>query len=464
MASSSAERAERAGLAGPAAAAETAELAHSARRRRPAALRRWAVAVAVYLIAVFHRTSLGVAGLQAASRFGISPSQLSIFVLLQLGVYAVMQIPTGILVDRYGPRRLLITAAATMGLAQLLFAVAGSYPVALLARAVLGLGDALTFVSVLRFAAGQFTPRRYPLVVALTGTVGSIGNVVATLPLTVLLRDLGWTPTFAVAGGLSLISGLAVYAMLPRSSRRPGWPGSSTELRAAAGRVGQRVLLAWRLPGTRAGFWLHFTAMSTSLMFGVLWGMPYLVQSQGFSRSAASALLLASVLVAIAAGPGIGYLIARRPAVRVPLAIGSCLATVLGWYAALAAYSGTVPRGLLIALVLLTATGAPVSGIGFAVVRDYNGPAIVGTATGVVNVAGFLAGIASCLILGWVLDAAGADASGYRIAFAAAVTVQLVGLVELVRWWLRARRSVLRALDRGESAPVVIVRHRWDLG
>ena len=89
--------------------------------------------MAVYLVAVFHRTSLGVAGLQAATRFGISPSQLSIFVLLQLGVYAVMQIPTGILVDRYGPRRLLILAALTMGLAQLLFAVAGSYPVALLA-------------------------------------------------------------------------------------------------------------------------------------------------------------------------------------------------------------------------------------------------------------------------------------------------------------------------------------------
>jgi MFS family permease len=426
-------------------------------------LRRWAVAVAVYLIAVFHRTSLGVAGLQAASRFGISPSQLSIFVLLQLGVYAVMQIPTGILVDRYGPRRLLITAALTMGLAQLLFAVAGSYPMALLARAVLGLGDALTFVSVLRFAAGQFAPRRYPLVVALTGTLGSLGNVVATLPLTLLLRNLGWTPTFAAAGGLSLVSGLVVYLMLPHSPGRPSRPAGSTELRAAVGRVGQRVLAAWRLPGTRAGFWLHFTAMSTSLMFGVLWGMPFLVESQGYSRSAASGVLLFSVLVAIAAGPGIGYLIARHPAVRVPLAIGGCLVTVLGWYLVLAVCSGPIPHGLLVALVLLTATGAPVSGVGFALARDYNGPAIVGTATGVVNVGGFVAGIAACLVFGWVLDAAGPGRTGYRLAFAAAATVQLIGLCQLVHWWLRARRSVLHALDRGEQPPVRIVRHRWDL-
>src|ERR1700712_2056335 len=153
-------------------------------RRRATAVRRWGIAVAVYLVAVFHRTSLGVAGLQAADRFGISPSQLSIFILLQLGIYAGMQIPTGILVDRYGPRRLLVVAAATLGVAPVLFALADSSPLALLARAVLGLGDALTFVSVLRFAAGQFAPRRYPVVVAITGTLGSVGNVAATLPLT----------------------------------------------------------------------------------------------------------------------------------------------------------------------------------------------------------------------------------------------------------------------------------------
>ena len=101
--------------------------------------RRWAIAVTVYIAAVFNRTSLGVAGLEAASRFRITPGQLSVFVLAQLGVYAAMQVPTGLLVDRYGPRRLLIAAAATMALAQFAFAFAASYPAALMARAVLGL-------------------------------------------------------------------------------------------------------------------------------------------------------------------------------------------------------------------------------------------------------------------------------------------------------------------------------------
>ena len=434
-------------------------------------LGRWAIAVAVYLVAVFHRTSLGVAGLQAASRFGISPSQLSIFILLQLGIYAGMQIPTGILVDRYGPRRLLVVAACTMGVAQMLFAVAHSYPVALLARGLLGLGDALTFVSVLRFAAGQFAPRRYPVVVAITGTLGSIGNLVATLPLTTLLHRAGWTPTFFSAGLLSLVSGAAVYLLLPRSPRKPRQsrslprrpPEAALLLESLRG-VGRRVRTAWSLPGTRAGFWVHFTSMSTSLAFGVLWGVPFMVEGQRMSRNAASTVLLLSVLLAIVIGPPIGYVTGRFRATRVPLAIGTCAAMVLGWYAVLAAFSDPMPRWLLLALVLLTTTGGPISSIGFALARDYNGPAIVGTATGVVNVAGFLAAITACLSLGWTLDFLGSvSLHSYRVAFAVAVTVQTVGLVEMIRWWLRARHAALRALELGRPVPVAVVRHRWDL-
>src|SRR4051794_4311792 len=100
---------------------------------RPA-VRGWLLAAAVYFLAVFHRSSLGVAGLLAERRFGVDAGALSVFVLLQIGVYAVMQVPTGILVDRYGPRRLLVVASTLMGFGQLLFAVAPSYPAALLAR------------------------------------------------------------------------------------------------------------------------------------------------------------------------------------------------------------------------------------------------------------------------------------------------------------------------------------------
>ena len=80
----------------------------------------WIVAVTVYFLAVLHRSSMAVAGLLAAERFHISASALSTFVVLQLLVYAAMQVPVGLLVDRFGPRRVLLTGTLILTLAQLL--------------------------------------------------------------------------------------------------------------------------------------------------------------------------------------------------------------------------------------------------------------------------------------------------------------------------------------------------------
>ena len=96
----------------------------------------WVAVLSVYLLAVFHRSSLGVAGLLAAERFGVSAGQLSTFVMVQLLVYVVMQVPVGLLVDRFGPRRLLLAGMSSMTVGQLGFALATEYPVALGARLI----------------------------------------------------------------------------------------------------------------------------------------------------------------------------------------------------------------------------------------------------------------------------------------------------------------------------------------
>ena len=136
----------------------------------------WSTAVVVYIAALFHRTSLGVASLEASERFHLGPAALGTFTVLQVAVYALMQVPTGMLVDRYGARRVLTVAALLMGVGQLLFAFATSYPLGLLARAVLGVGDAMTFVSVLRLVAAHFSARRYATVASFTSAIGALGN------------------------------------------------------------------------------------------------------------------------------------------------------------------------------------------------------------------------------------------------------------------------------------------------
>ncbi len=438
-----------------------------ARIRDHAGVRGWMVVVLVYVTAVFHRSSLGVAGLDAADRFGISASQLGVFVLLQLGVYAAMQVPTGVLVDRFGPRRLLLAAAATMTVAQLSFAVAPSYSTALAARALLGCGDALTFISVLRFSSHHFSARRFPVVVAATGTLGAVGNVVATLPLTLALDSLGWTPSFALAASASLVVGVLVWRLLPesagigvgaRSPRR-----SSADIGATVRRIGSDVAEAWQTSGTRAGLWVHFSAMCFCTVFAVLWGVPYLV-AQGFSRSGASAVLMVGVAAGVMFSPIVGAVFGRHRAARMPFALGVAFGTVLLWSSLLFGFGGTPPHWLLVVAVSVTSIGGPASGIGFSLARDYNAPSLVGTASGVVNVGGFSAAILAAVGVGRVLDLAGAkDAAAFRWAFGLAVGIQFVGALQALRWYRRLRVRVLVAQERGEAVPVPAIRHRWDL-
>lgn len=449
-------------LSSPSAVASVARSAAASTR-----VRGLAAAIAVYATAVFHRSSLGVAGLDAADRFGISAGALSVFVLLQLGVYAGMQIPTGVLVDRFGPRRLLLVAASTSALAQLWFAVAPSYAGALGARALLGAGDALTFVSVLRFASQHFSARRFTLIVAVTGTIGSLGAVAATIPLDAALHSVGWTPTFAVAALTSVLAAAAVFRFVPDASSGadvvlPRRERPPVDVRASLVRVASNVRAAWSTPGTRAGFWVHFSTMTFTTMFGVLWGVPYLV-AQGFSRSQASAMLTLSVAAGAAASVTVGAVFGRYRAARVPFALGIAAITVAGWSALLLGFGGRPPHWLLAVAVAVTAVGGPASGIGFSLARDYNPVHLVGTSSGVVNVGGFSASIMATVAVGQVLDLAGAeDAGAFRLAFAAALVVQAFGAVQAVRWYRRLRSQVLVAQERGEVVPVPATRRRWD--
>ena len=428
---------------------------------RPA-VRGWVLAVVVYFLAVFHRSSLGVAGLLAEQRFGITAGQLSVFVMLQIGVYAAMQIPTGVLVDRYGPRRLLVAASVLMGLGQLLFAFAPSYATALLARALLGCGDAMTFISVLRFMADRFSARRYPALVALTGLTGIFGNVFATLPLALLLHHAGWVVSFALAGSLSLAAAAVVWVFLHDPTVQPSRVRDARQLRQGIVAVTARVAKSWALPGTRLGFWTHFACMSTATAFGVLWGYPYLVDGVGFSTAGAGAVLMAGVLASGVVGPIVGWVIGRRPSLRIVLALVVCSVTILGWVTTVVVLGDHPPRALVAGLLVFTMFGGPASMVAFAVARDYNPAPIIGTASGVVNVGGFLATVVVSVAFGWTLTLlGGTTAHNLRLALLVPIAVQLFGAVRMATWYRRVRAGALARQRAGVPVPVAVTREHW---
>ena len=127
------------------------------------ALSVWVAAMLVYIVAMAGRTSFGVAGLEAIERFEVDASRIAVFTSVQLGVYAIAQIPTGVLIDKFGPRMLLVVGSIIMGIGQVILGFTSSYWVAIAARILIGAGDATAFLSVMRILPYWFPPRKTPL-------------------------------------------------------------------------------------------------------------------------------------------------------------------------------------------------------------------------------------------------------------------------------------------------------------
>ncbi|HZG03238.1 MAG TPA: MFS transporter [Streptomyces sp.] len=397
----------------------------------------WGIGVAVYFTAITYRTSLGVAGIDAAERFHINASALSTFSILQLLVYAGMQIPVGLLVDRWGTKKVLILGIVLFTTGQFAFALSGSYAMALAARALLGCGDAMTFISVLRLGSRWFPPRRGPLIAQVAALFGMAGNLVTTLVLARVLAAFGWTPTFA---GSAALGALVLVLVLLFLKDRPGGagpePGTAPAPQQRGGYVRRQLAAAWREPGTRLGMWVHFTTQFPGMVFLLLWGMPFLVEAQGRSRAEAGNLLTLVVLANMVIGLVYGQVIARHHAARAPIALGTVLVTAAAW-ATVLAWPGRAPLWVLVVLCTVLGACGPASMIGFDFARPANPPERQGTASGIVNIGGFTASMATLLAVGVLLDATGDD---YRIAFASVFVLQALGVVQILRLRGRAHR------------------------
>jgi sugar phosphate permease len=419
-----------------------AQLVHDIGRRRAWVI--WLVGLSVYALAVFHRSSLGVAGLLAADRFDIEATQLALFTVLQLVVYASMQVPVGVLLDRYGSKRVLLVGLVLMTAGQLVFAFATTFPVAVLARAVLGGGDAMVFVSVIRLVSVWFLVRQAPVVTQLTGQVGQVGAILAAAPLALALDTLGWTKTFALASSIGLVLMVAVALLVTDSPyRRHGV--EKIKLRALAG----SLRTVWGNPGTRLGMWSHFVSQFSMTAFALLWGYPFLVSGQGLSSGTAGGLLMLMTVWVVFSGMVLGWLVGRLPYYRSWLVLGVVGVMVVVWTVVLLR-TEPAPTWLLVVLVCVTASGGPASMVGFDLARTFTPVEAVGRANGMVNVGGFLASLLTIGMIGFVLQAresggvAAYSLDDFRATFCVQYVFWTLGAVQVLRYRRRALAHLRR--------------------
>jgi MFS family permease len=328
---------------------------------------------------------------------------------------------------------------------QLGFAFTTSFGGAVAARAVVGAGDAMIFVSVIRLVTIWFLVRQAPMVTQLTGLTGQLGAIAAAGPLSYLLNELGWTRTFALTASVGVVLLVAVAALVKDSPyRRDGVV--AIKLRALA----QSVRTVWGNPGTRLGMWSHFSSQFSVTVFTLLWGYPFLVQGLGWSSAEASTLLMAMTAWAVVSGLVLARLVGRLPYYRSWIVVGVVLTMVVPWTAVLL-WPGAAPTGLVVVMAFATASGGPASMVGFDLARSFTPPHETGRANGLVNIGGFTASLLTMALIGVVLDlsSSGGGMESYTLDdFKLAMSVQYVFWTLGVVQTLRYRRRGLAHLAR----------------
>ncbi|AVL97144.1 MFS transporter [Microbacterium paraoxydans] len=401
----------------------------------------WSVGVAAYVLAITNRTSLGAVGVEAADRFQADASTLALFAVVQLAVYGGMQIPVGVLLDRYGSRPIITAGMLLMAAGQLTMALSPSIGIAIVARILLGAGDAAVFPAVLRLVATWFPAQRGPVMVQFTGIIGQAGQLIALVPVAALLHATTWSITFGSIAGLGLLFTILVWLIVRNNPAESG-PDVSVNTDTGVVRVvtsaidtGVGIRAAWAHPGTRLAFWSHFTTPFAGTVFVLLWGMPFLTAGEGLTTAHAAGIISIYVVAGMILGPIIGDLSRRLPNHRSLALVLPAVGVQMAAWIAVIALPGPAPDWLLWVLAIALATGGPASMIAFDHARTHNPAHRLSTATGVTNAGGFIAALIAVFVIGLLLDAQGAGTpdtytlDAFRVAFLTLIPLWVLGVV-----------------------------------
>lgn len=388
-----------------------------------------------FVMAMMQRTTFGVVGLEATERFQTGASVVSTFVIIQMLVYALAQIPAGYLADRLGPRMVIGGGALLMALGQLFLALSDTIPLAIAARVLVALGDSCTWTPMSRLIPNWFPNRQVPIVTQSAAIVGATGQVISAVPFAALIGYSGWTAGFLAVAGLGTLWACLIILLV-----RNHPSGDPRDARRDVEAPWRQVRAVLREPGTQLGFWGHWLSAAPTLTFLMMWGSPYLQRAQGLGLAAIGMLFTVRWAASTASGLALGYLTGRHPLRRSTMIL---LASTLGigvWGMVLL-LDEPAPLWLLVILLAGIGVADPGAAVGFDIVRTTNHRSHTGTGIGIVVMGGFIATLIATGLIGLTLDLLGGDLGfdDFRIAMSAIFVTHAIGLVFFFRSRKRAR-------------------------
>ena len=364
----------------------------------PLAIAVWSLSAVAFGYAFFQRVAPSVMVPDLMAEFGVSGAVLGQLSALYFYPYAVMQLPIGALLDRYGARLMLTIALLLAAAGSVVFATAASVNAAYAGRFMVGAGSAVGFIASMALAAKWFHPRHFALLAGLAMFFAMVCGIAGQAPLAFAVEAFGWRQTMVWAGMFAIA--LAVLsALIVRHSPVPNTADHANDNRWAEIWSGLKQTIA------RNEIWrVAIVAMSLSgpmLALGGLWGVPFLASAYGLDRPTSAFYTSFSLLGWAAGAPFFGWLSDRIGRRKLPLVIGAGLNCALFAIVAFVPGLGLV---FMAALFFLTGLSGGCMVITFALAREVSRKRQHGTVSGLVNGMTVAAGAFLQPIIGWMLD------------------------------------------------------------
>ncbi|HEV7821909.1 MAG TPA: MFS transporter, partial [Burkholderiales bacterium] len=347
---------------------------------RPVWWRASAIALTccAFFISFFHRVSTGSIAGELQHEFAIGAAALGTLGATYFYVYALMQVPSGVLADTLGPRVTLALGMLIAGIGSIAYGLAGSFATAAIARTLAGLGVSVVFVCMLKLCADWFHERRFATAVGAANVAGIAGALFATAPLAWLITIVSWRSVFVTVGVASLILALAIWLFVREAPVAAG--------RRAAGNWRRALVQVAANPATWPPFWINVGISGAYMTFIGLWAAPFLVHAHGFTPVAAGRCTALTLIAFAFCAPLVGWL-SDRVGLRRPLVIGFAIAyTAVGVLWVMLPSRSVNPA---IAAALLTGLAVPGFTLSWSIAKEVNPPQSAGMAIAIANIGGF---------------------------------------------------------------------------
>jgi sugar phosphate permease len=391
---------------------------------------RWVIFASVlftYLIISSQRTAPGLITDKLMADFSVRASTIGLVASIQFFVYTGLQIPMGILVDRYGPNLFLISGAALTGIGTILYSLGTHAFILFFARILTGIGDATIWVSMVLILSLWFGKGEFPRLIGLAGMTGSLGFLLATVPFSAVIVSFGWRGSFLSTGILLCVWSFFLFLILVKKPKQPLLVKSTLQHEKIPVLL-RRIFLnrqAWAL------FLCHFGIVGGYIGFIGSWAVPYAMDVYGMTRIEASQVIMISLIGALVGAPLIGWVSSYLGKIKRPYVVFHI--TVLMCWTAFLLFKGQPPLFLVIILFFIIGFGFGANSLTFAAVRKSFPVTESGSVSGFANTGGFLSAVLLPGVFGSILESvqstSGSISDGYFYGFFTPMIFSMVGLI-----------------------------------